>query len=177
MNISEAKRQIMKRRGINKAANTEGLIIAMLPSAMLEDEVETLEPLQTAIRHTSGLSCKPSICYATLVESPRPSRELMPVFDNGDDVEAEDYVLDFKPGWRYRLLVAPDSGMHRSSSSGTISDEPFRLRRIKLGMPMLYEDVDLATLGFRQGILGCVIGIIHIAGVITHFIWNAGWKK
>ncbi|KAH8178491.1 hypothetical protein LIA77_00010 [Sarocladium implicatum] len=177
MNISEAKRELLKRRDINKAAKMDGPIIAMLPSTMLKHGVDTLEPQEPAMRHTTGVSCKLSICSSPPTESPTSSRETVPVFDNDDDVEAGDNVPNSKPGWRCRPLDAPDSGIDRSSSSGSLSDEFAKAQRTEFGMPMLYEDADLATLGFREGILGRVVGIVHIAGDIAHFIWNAVWKK
>ena len=177
MNISKAKRKLPKRRVINKAAKMDGPIIAMLPSAMLKYGVDTLEPQEPAKRHTTDVLYKLSICSSPPKESPASSRETMPVLDIDDDVEAEDYVPRSKPGWRCRPLDTPDSGMDHSSSSGSLSDEPIEVRRTAFGMPVLYEDADLATLGFREGILGHVVGIVHIAGDIAHFIWNAVWKK
>jgi hypothetical protein len=177
MNISVAKRELLKRRDINKAAKMDGPIIAMLPSAMLKCGVDTLERQEPAMRHTMGVSCKLSICSSPLIESPTPSRDTVPVFDNDNDVEAEDYVSSSKPGWRCWPLDATDSGMDRCPSSGSLSDEPVEVWRTVFGMPMLYEDADLAIQGFREGILGRVVGIVHTAGDIAHFIWNVVWKK
>lgn len=178
MKRTKTKRRPLKRRGTKKAAKTDGPIIAMLPSTTLKYREDTPEPRETAMKHSTGVSHSPVISPSPSEETLKPSKESTHFFFGDDDeAELEDSILKSKPGWRSPPFDAPGGSMQRSTSSGSLTDEPAGMRRTESGMLMPYEEAGPAASGSSEGIFGRVVDTVNTARDIAHVIWNVGWRK
>jgi len=154
-----------KKRSQKRAASSEGKTIAMLPSTTLKYREDSPE-LETAMKHSRSPHISPSSSQETL----RPSAGR---FFIGDDDDTTDAFCDPNAGWG---SPPPElsSGLHRSASSGSLTDEPEGMRRTPSGMFMPYEEGQGAN---GEGIFGRVIDTVNTARDIAHVIWNVGWRK
>lgn len=170
------KRKPLKRRGTKKAPKTDGKSIAMLPSTTLKYRKDTPEPQETAMKHSTGRS--PLISPSPSEETLRPSKESKRFFfGDEDDGGFEDSILNSKPGWRSPPFDGSGGGVHRSTSSGSLADDPAGMRRTESGMLMPYEETEAVASGSGDGIFGRVVDTVNTARDIAHVIWNVGWRK
>ncbi|KAK0383215.1 hypothetical protein NLU13_9128 [Sarocladium strictum] len=178
MKKTKTKKRPLRRRGTKKAAKMDGPIIAMLPSTTLKYREDTPEPRETAMKHSTGISHSPVISPSPSEETLRPSKESTHFFfGDEDEAETEDSILNSKPGWRSPPFDTSSAGMHRSASSGSLTDEPAGMRRTESGMLMPYEETGPAASGAGDGIFGRVVDTVNTARDIAHVIWNVGWRK
>ena len=169
---SRKSQPLLKKR--KNASQTEGKTIAMLPSTTLKYRTDTPEPRDTAMKHSTGRShlISPSSSQETL--RPASSRGRFFFGDDGDD-DIVDGFCDPNAGWRSPHTEFESSdGLHRSASSGSLTDEPAGMRRTPSGMFMPYEEGEAAA---GAGIFGRVIDTVNTARDIAHVIWNVGWRK
>jgi hypothetical protein len=169
---SRKSQPLLKKR--KNASQTEGKTIAMLPSTTLKYRTDTPEPQDTAMKHSTGRShlISPSSSQETL--RPASSRGRFFFGDDGDD-DIVDGFCDPNAGWRSPNTEFESSdGLHRSASSGSLTDEPAGMRRTPSGMFMPYEEGEAAA---GAGIFGRVIDTVNTARDIAHVIWNVGWRK
>lgn len=170
------KRKPLKRKSAKKATKTDGKIIAMLPSTTLKYRLDSPEPQETAMKHSTGILRSPLRSPHSSQETLRPSKESTQFLFADEDDEFEESLLNSKPGWRSPPFETPASGFAKSTSSGSLVDEPAGMRRTESGMLMpLGEDATPAAAG--EGIFGRVIDTVNTARDIAHVIWNVGWRK
>lgn len=162
---------ILKKRK-KKASSSEGKIIAMLPSTTLKYREDTPEPHETAMKHSTGRGhlISPSSSQETL--RPPSSRRRF-YFGEEEDDDIADGFCDPNVDWRSPPPEYDGSGLHKSPSSGSLTDEPAGMRRTPSGMFMPYEEGEASG----EGIFGRVIDTVNTARDIAHVIWNVGWRK
>lgn len=163
---SKKSAALLKKRAQKRAVSTEGKTIAMLPSTTLKYREDTPEP-ETAMKHSRSPHISPSSSQETL----RPSAGR---FFIGEDDDAADAFCDPNAGWGSPPPELASSGLHRSASSGSLTDEPEGMRRTPSGMFMPYEEGQGSN---GEGIFGRVIDTVNTARDIAHVIWNVGWRK
>lgn len=163
------KRAPSSKKRIKRSASADGKIIAMLPSTTLKYREDTPEPKETAMKHSTGRGSilSPSSSQETLRPAKQSSR-----FYFGEDDDDMDEAMGSPSGWR--SPPTEGSGIGRSTSTGSLCDEPVGMRRTPSGMFMPYEEGDPAT---GEGIFGRVIDTVNTARDIAHVIWNVGWRK
>lgn len=171
---SKKRGPALKRRS-KKSATAEGKIIAKLPSTTLKYREDTPEPRETAMKHSTGVYRSPLISPSSSQETLRPAKKSSKFFfgeENVDvDEEMSDNTLVSRSGWR---SPPASTVLHRSPSTGSLSDEPAGMRRTPSGMLMPCEEGDVPV---GDGILGRVIDTVNTARDIAHVIWNVGWRK
>lgn len=178
MKRTRTKRRPLKRRATKKATKSDGKTIEMLPSTTLKYREDTPEPRETAMKHSTGVSHSPIISPSPSEETLRPSKESTHFFfGDEDEAEMEESILNSKPGWRSPPFDLPGGGVQRSTSSGSLTDEPAGMRRTESGMLMPYEATGPAASGSGEGIFGRVVDTVNTARDIAHVIWNVGWRK
>ncbi|KAG6000526.1 hypothetical protein E4U21_005355 [Claviceps maximensis] len=167
---------LCKKRS-KKPITSEGKIIAKLPSTTLKYRKDTPEPKETAMKHSTGVNRSPLISPSSSQETLRPSKHASRFFFGEAEHEEDifsDGSLSPNAGWRSPSGAQFGGGMHRSSSSGSLLDEPVGMRRTPSGMFMPCEEDDVAA---DDGIFGRVIDTVNTARDIAHVIWNVGWRK
>lgn len=178
------KRVVPKRRAplarirTRTAAYVEGRTIAMLPSTTLKYREDMPGPPEAALKHGNGAPASPLISPSSQ-ETLRPPKHASAFFfgddaDVDDDAAAGDGPRGLAPG---PLSPPPDragGGLQRSTSTGSLSDQPAGMRRTSSGMFMPFEGGDASP---GDGILGRVIDTVNTARDIAHVIWNVGRRK
>lgn len=169
------KRGPSTKRRSQKAAPVEGRTIAMLPSMTLKYREDTPEPLETAMKHSTGVCHSPLISPSSSQETLRPAKKSSTFyFGEEKDAEMMDASLGVGSGWHFPPAGGPGGSLHRSTSTGSLCDEPVEMRRTPSGMFMPCEEDDASA---GDGILGRVIDTVNTARDIAHVIWNVGWRK
>jgi hypothetical protein len=172
-----SKRRPSTKKRMQKKINAEGKIIAMLPSTTLKYQGEDSPGSQdSAMKHSTRASRSPLLSPSSSQETLRPSKSSTGFFfdeDEDDDDLAPEIQMPTM-GW---LSPPPDSGasgLHRSTSSNSLLDEPAGMRRTPSGMFMPCEETEASP---GEGIFGRVIDTVNTARDIAHVIWNVGWRK
>ncbi|KFA64168.1 hypothetical protein S40285_00814 [Stachybotrys chlorohalonatus IBT 40285] len=168
------KRMPMSKRRTKKSAIPEGKTIAMLPSTTLKYREDTLEPPETAMKHSTGVSHSPLVSPSSSQETLRPAKRSTRFFiyeDEDEDIDTS--IPSSSTGWVSPGSESPSNGLQRSISSGSLADEATGMRRTPSGMLMPLGEVDPAT---GDGIFGRVIETVNTARDIAHVIWNVGWR-
>lgn len=175
--VKSKKRAPPSKKRSKKAANSDGKIIAKLPSTTLKYRADTPEPQETAMKHSTGVYRSPIISPSSSQETLRPAKQSSRFFfgeeDDGDD-GLSDGTLIASSGWRSPPGSSVGGSLHRSSSSGSLTDEPAGMRRTPSGMFMPCEEGEASN---GDGIIGRVIDTVNTARDIAHVIWNVGWRK
>ncbi|KAK8924712.1 hypothetical protein H634G_06766 [Metarhizium anisopliae BRIP 53293] len=177
--VKPKRRAPSSKRRNKKPTNAEGKIIAKLPSTTLKYRADTPEPQETAMKHSTGVYRSPLISPSSSQETLRPAKQSSRFFfgeedDDDDDNGFSEATLAASSGWRSPPGVAVGGGIHRSSSSGSLTDEPAGMRRTASGMFMPCEEGEASN---GDGLLGRVIDTVNTARDIAHVIWNVGWRK
>lgn len=162
------KRAPLARKRTKKTVSTEGKTIAMLPSTTLKYREDTPDPPETAMKHSRSPHISPSSSQETL----RPSAGRFFLAEEEDD--ALDGFYDPDTDWATPPPDHDGDGLHRSTSSSSLADEPAGMRRTPSGMFMPYEEGQGPN---GEGIFGRVIDTVNTARDIAHVIWNVGWRK
>jgi hypothetical protein len=175
--VKSKKRGPSAKKRSKKSASSEGKIIAKLPSTTLKYRSDTPEPRETAMKHSTGIYRSPIISPSSSQETLRPAKHASSFFfgeeDDHDD-GLSDGTLVASSGWRSPPGGSVGGSLHRSASSGSLTDEPAGMRRTPSGMFMPCEEGE-ATNG--DGLIGRVIDTVNTARDIAHVIWNVGWRK
>lgn len=168
----QAKKRPMTRRGTIRSKSSEGKTIAKLPSTTLKYREDTPEPRETAMKHSRSPIMSPSSSQETL----RPSKHSSKFFfgEEDDDDSLDDALLSPASGCWSPPSESANGCLHRSISSGSLSEEPAGMRRTPSGMFMPFEDGEASN---SEGIFGRVIDSVNTARDIAHVIWNVGWRK
>jgi len=170
----------------------ESKTIAMLPSTTLKSQEDEPEPVETAMKHSTGVYRSPLISPSSSQETLRPSKKSGKLFisdDDGDDDDDDDDDEDEESGDKVtesttfsRSSLKPEEGgggglggLRRSTSSTSLSAEPSGLRRTESGMFMPFEEG--GSNAASEGVLGRVIDTVNTARDIAFVIWNVGWRK
>lgn len=179
------KRRSILKRSRSSNSNSESKTIAMLPSTTLKYREDTPEPTETAMKHSTGAVYRsPVISPSSSQETLRPSKPSGKLFfadddgddDDDDDDEQQDEEADdgeddgLTVGWRSTKKVGEgaSSGLHRSSSSSSLTAEPAGMRRTPSGMFMPDEGGELSSTS--EGLFGRVIDTkVAISGYIRRY--------
>ncbi|EON96794.1 putative hex2 protein [Phaeoacremonium minimum UCRPA7] len=175
--VTKKRRPILKRAH-SDTSKAESKTIAMLPSTTLKYREDTPEPQETAMKHSNALYRSPILSPSSSQETLRPSKASGKFFfndDDEDDEEDEEEEDNRFSGLRSPTKFGSSSGLHRSTSSGSLTAEPAGMRRTESGMFMPYEEGESAAA--TEGIFGRVIDTVNTARDIAHVIWNVGWRK
>ncbi|KHN94170.1 HEX2 protein-like protein [Metarhizium album ARSEF 1941] len=177
--VRSKKRDPTSKKRNKKHANADGKIIAKLPSTTLKYRADTPEPRETAMKHSTGVYRSPTLSPSSSQETLRPAKQSSRFFfgeedDNDDDDGYSDETLVATSGWRSPPGGAAGVSVHRSSSSGSLSDEPAGMRRTASGMFMPCDEGEVPN---GDGLIGRVIDTVNTARDIAHVIWNVGWRK
>ncbi|KAK5987585.1 hypothetical protein PT974_11717 [Cladobotryum mycophilum] len=168
----KSKRRPIIRKRTKKASATEGKIIAMLPSTTLKYQEDNSDSQDSAMKHSTGVSHSPILSPSSSQETLRPAKPSTRFFFDEEEDDAYHGVQSPNAGWR-----SPDNGaggLHRSTSSGSLFEEPAGMRRTPSGMFMPYDEPDTPV---GEGLFGRVIDTVNTARDIAHVIWNVGWRK
>lgn len=168
----------------NKNKNSDGKIIAMLPSTTLKDRQEFLE-VETALRHhTLGLENRhvsPSSSQETLradVEKPKKGRGW---FFGGDDSDEETgyeetgYDFDGVYGGQSQASETDTLEPSETPLTDDLDPDSTGLRRTQSGIFLPCDDVELPTP--NEGVVSRILDTVNTARDIAHVIWNVGWRK
>jgi hypothetical protein len=145
-----------------RAPSTEGKTVAMLPTTTLKYCEDPPAAQEIAMKH--GTSRSPLI-------PPSSQKILHPsALSRRFFFDEEDHVIDTfcnpNTSWRPE---SDASGLHRSASSGSQTDEPAGMRRTSSGMFMPYEE-EVSS----EDIFGWVTDTVNTARDMAYFIWHAG---
>lgn len=172
-----SKRRPSTKKRTQKKMNAEGKIIAMLPSTTLKYQGEDSPDSQdSAMKHSTRASRSPVLSPSSSQETLRPSKSSTRFFfdeDEDDDDLAPEIQMPTM-GWLSPPSEGGASGLHRSTSSNSLLDEPAGMRRTPSGMFMPCEETETSP---GEGIFGRVIDTVNTARDIAHVIWNVGWRK
>ncbi|KAM0329852.1 hypothetical protein ACHAQA_004017 [Verticillium albo-atrum] len=177
MKRSKTKKRVPVVRRHSKKKKTapqaEGKTIAMLPSTTLKYREDTPEPVETAMKHSTGIYRGP-ISQSSSQETLRPAKSSGRFFieEDDDDDAAMEEMLSPRGGWQ--SPTTDNSGLQRTPSTNSLNAEPAGMRRTSSGMFMPYEEGDSAS---NEGIIGRVVDTVNTARDIAHVIWNVGWRK
>ncbi|RYP74619.1 hypothetical protein DL771_002885 [Monosporascus sp. 5C6A] len=155
--------------------STESKTIAMLPSTTLKYRVDSPEPTESAMKHSSLLRRSPALSPSPSQETLRPSRPSGSLYYDEDDED----VLVMEMDNSTPVLNPVDSSQFRQTSSQASASQsnpaaqPEGLRRTESGMLM---PVDVAEAQPYQGLVGRVVDTVNTARDIVHVIWNVGWR-
>lgn len=149
-----------------KAATTpESKTIAKLPSTTLKYRDDTLEA-DSAMKHSTSVFRSPLLSPSSSQETLRPTKQASNFYFGEEDDDDADGPF----GWR----SPAGGGLHRSTSTSSLCDEPAGMRRTPSGMFMPCDEGDASA---GDGIMGRVIETVNTARDIAHVIWNVGWRK
>ncbi|GFP56298.1 uncharacterized protein C227.15 [Trichoderma asperellum] len=172
-----SKRRPSTKKRTQKKVNIEGKIIAMLPSTTLKYQGEDSPDSQdSAMKHSTRVSRSPVLSPSSSQETLRPSKSSTGFFFDEDEDE-DDLAPEIQMptlGWLSPPSDSGVSGLHRSTSSNSLLDEPAGMRRTPSGMFMPCEETETSS---GEGIFGRVIDTVNTARDIAHVIWNVGWRK
>ncbi|PTB37022.1 hypothetical protein M441DRAFT_149912 [Trichoderma asperellum CBS 433.97] len=172
-----SKRRPSTKKRTQKKVNIEGKIIAMLPSTTLKYQGEDSPDSQdSAMKHSTRVSRSPVLSPSSSQETLRPSKSSTGFFFDEDEDE-DDLAPEIQMptlGWLSPPSDSGASGLHRSTSSNSLLDEPAGMRRTPSGMFMPCEETETSS---GEGIFGRVIDTVNTARDIAHVIWNVGWRK
>jgi hypothetical protein len=173
---SKNRRPALKRVKSHNSGG-ESKTIAMLPSTTLKYRKDTPEPLESAMKHSTGIFRSPVISPSSSQETLRPSKKSGKMFiDDEDEDDDEEPEQGLSMGWRSPTrLGEASSGFHRSTSSSSLTAEPSGMRRTESGMFMPYEEGESNSTS--EGLFGRVVDTVNTARDIAHVIWNVGWRK
>ncbi|UNI15126.1 protein phosphatase regulator [Purpureocillium takamizusanense] len=167
--VKAKKRGPSSKRKTKKVVQPEGKTIAKLPSTTLKYREDTPE-LDSAMKHSTGVYRSPILSPSSSQETLRPTKQPSDFYFGEEDDDMEDAPDASAFGWR----SPPGNGLSRSTSTGSLCDEPVGMRRTPSGMFMPCEEGDPSA---GDGILGRVIDTVNTARDIAHVIWNVGWRK
>ena len=160
-----------KPKRCKRTTQEDGKIIAMLPSTTLKYREDTPERQETAMKHSTG-TARGLISPSSSQETLRPTRASTRFhLDEDEEGDLGDDIVPSSLGWRSPPY---DAGLHGSTSSSSLVDEPVGMRRTASGMFMPYDEGDMSA---NEGIFGRVIDTVNTARDIAHVIWNVGWRK
>ncbi|RYO97888.1 hypothetical protein DL765_011013 [Monosporascus sp. GIB2] len=155
--------------------NAESKTIAMLPSTTLKYRVDSPEPTESAMKHSSSFRRSPALSPSPSQETLRPSRPSGSLYYDEDDED----VLVMEMDNSTPVSNPIDSPRFRQTSSQMSASQsnpaaqPEGLRRTESGMLM---PVDVAEAQPYQGLVGRVVDTVNTARDIVHVIWNVGWR-
>lgn len=171
---TKKRRPILKRKSSSQDKKMKS--INMLPPTTLKYREDTLEPQETAMKHSyRSPVMSPSSSQETLRPSKTSGKKMFFVDDDDDDDEDDDEVgTEFGDGLRSPPLGGfSASGFHRTSSAGNLNAAPSGMRRTESGMFMPYEEGESAS----EGVFGFVLDTVNTARDIAHVVWNVGWRR
>ncbi|QUC18236.1 uncharacterized protein UV8b_02477 [Ustilaginoidea virens] len=174
--VKSKKRAVSRKKKSRKMTATEGKMVAKLPSTTLKYREDTPDPPETAMKHSTAYR-SPMISPSSSQETLRPATQASRFFfgeEEMDDDSLSEGTLISSTGWRSPPTGQAGSSLDRSSSGGSLTDEPAGMRRTPSGMFMPCEDGEAVP---GDGILGRVIDTVNTARDIAHVIWNVGWRK
>jgi hypothetical protein len=152
---------LQKRK--RRAPSTEGKTVAMLPTTTLKYCEDTPAAQEIAMKH--GSSRSPLI--------PPSSQEIShpPALSRGLFFDEEDHIIDTfcnpNTSWRPESAIM---GLHRSASSGSLTDEPAGMHRTSSGMFMPYGE----EVSSSEDIFGWVTDTVNTARDMAYFMRHAG---
>src|SRR5699024_5397451 len=112
------------RRKTKKAVQPEGKTIAKLPSTTLKYREDAPE-LDSAMKHSTGVYRSPILSPSSSQETLRPTKQPSHFYFGEEDDDMEDAPDASAFGWR----SPPGNGLSRSTSTGSLCDEPAGMRR------------------------------------------------
>ncbi|OAA45526.1 HEX2 protein-like protein [Metarhizium rileyi] len=176
--VKSKRRAPSTKKRSKKPASADGKIIAKLPSTTLKYRADTPEPQETAMKHSTGVYRSPIISPSSSQETLRPAKQSSRFFfgeeDDDNEVGLDAGTLIGNSGWRSPPGGTACGSVHRSTSSGSLADEPAGMRRTASGMFMPCGEGEASN---GDGIIGRVIDTVNTARDIAHVIWNVGWRK
>lgn len=155
--------------------NTESKTIAMLPSTTLKYRVDSPEPTESAMKHSSSFRRSPALSPSPSQETLRPSRPSGSLYYDEDDEDI--LVMDMDNSTTVSNPIDSSQFRQTSSQMSPSQSNPAAqtegLRRTESGMLM---PVDVAEAQPYQGLVGRVVDTVNTARDIVHVIWNVGWR-
>jgi hypothetical protein len=155
------KKPVVSRKKTQVNPSTDSKTIAMLPSTTLKSRLDTPEPVETAMKHSSSSSRSPVLSPSSSQETLRPSKPSRAFREENEDDYMGDAFNDPSD------VLFPDPDWSRAGN-------PEGMRRTDSGMFMPVEDGDARP---NQGIVGRVIDTVNTARDIAHVVWNVGWRR
>lgn len=171
--VRSKKRVPATKKRSKKSTPADSKIIAKLPSTTLKYLADSPGSQDTAMKHSTGVSRSPILSPSSSQETLRPAKQSTRFFFDENEEDLGDGILSPNSGWRSPSETG-SGGLQRSTSSGSLFDEPEGMRRTPSGMFMPYEEGDPSS---GDGIFGRVIDTVNTARDIAHVIWNVGWRK
>lgn len=172
--VKSKKRAPLTRRRAKKVAPAEGKTIAMLPSTTLKYREDTPAPSESAMKHGLGIHSSPLVSPSSSQETLRPAKQASAFYFGEEEDYDDDDLQSPLAGWHSPPFDRAGGGLQRSSSTGSLSDQPVGMRRTSSGMFMPFEGDEPST---SEGLFGRVIETVNTARDIAHVIWNVGWRK
>lgn len=172
--VRSKRRPVPKKRAQKKVAMADGKIIAMLPSTTLKYQEDSPDSQDSAMKHSTGVSRSPVLSPSSSQETLRPSKPSAGFFFDEDEEDLDATIQSPGVGWPSPPPEPSSSGLHRSTSSNSLLDEPEGMRRTPSGMFMPCDETETSS---GEGIFGRVIDTVNTARDIAHVIWNVGWRK
>jgi hypothetical protein len=169
-----SKRRPVTKKRVLKKVNAEGKIIAMLPSTTLKYQGDSPDSQDSAMKHSTRVSRSPLLSPSSSQETLRPSKPSTGFFFDEDEDDLDATIQSPSVGWLSPPSDTGAGGLHRSTSSNSLLDEPAGMRRTPSGMFMPCEESETPS---GDGIFGRVIDTVNTARDIAHVIWNVGWRK
>ncbi|KAH6604676.1 hypothetical protein Trco_006383 [Trichoderma cornu-damae] len=172
--VRSKRRPFTRKRAQKKASAAEGKIIAMLPSTTLKYQEDSPDSQDSAMKHSTGVSRSPLLSPSSSQETLRPSKPSAGFYFDEDEDDLDSTIQNPSLGWRSPPSDAGAGGLHRSTSSSSLLDEPAGMRRTPSGMFMPCDETEASS---GEGIFSRVIDTVNTARDIAHVIWNVGWRK
>ncbi|RFU78785.1 hypothetical protein TARUN_3430 [Trichoderma arundinaceum] len=172
--VRSKRRPLARKRAQKKASFAEGKIIAMLPSTTLKYQEDSPDSQDSAMKHSTGVSRSPMLSPSSSQETLRPSKPSAGFFFDDDEDDLDSTIQSPSVGWLSPPSDTGAGGLHRSTSSNSLLDEPAGMRRTPSGMFMPCDESEVPS---GEGIFGRVIDTVNTARDIAHVIWNVGWRK
>ncbi|KAL7802387.1 hypothetical protein V8C44DRAFT_370307 [Trichoderma aethiopicum] len=171
--VRSKRRPSIKYRSQRKSYTAEGKIIAMLPSTTLKYQEDSPDSRESAMKHSTGAR-SPLLSPSSSQETLRPSKASGGFFFDEDEDDLDAAIQAPSAGWLSPPKDTGAGGLHRSTSSSSLLDEPAGMRRTPSGMFMPCDQPETSP---SEGIFGRVIDTVNTARDIAHVIWNVGWRK
>jgi hypothetical protein len=187
---TKKRRVPIMRRKSTGSVQTNGKIIAKLPSTTLKCRDEDEDGQETAMKHSTKVYRSPILSPSSSQETLRAdllkkSKSGGKFFMGSSDDEDEDDGTSSRgqrvPKPKPKASTLDDEspqglglGLRRNTSTSSLTAEPAGMRRTASGMFMRVDDDEPAN---NDGIFGRVIDTVNTARDIAHVIWNVGWRK
>ncbi|KAH6648492.1 hypothetical protein BKA67DRAFT_538523 [Truncatella angustata] len=154
---------------------SESKLIEALPSTTLKYREDTTEPRETAMKHSTSIRSPPFISPSSSQETLRPSKQSGRFFIEDDEISGIEETSTTPISSPTDAFL--QSGLKRTTSTGTLNAAPAGMRRTESGMLMPYEEGVEGDDAGNSGIIGRVVDTVNTARDIAHVIWNVGWRR